>query len=99
MPKILLAAVAVAAVGAYAYSRHQAPNKDAVVTTANNPAAKSAADPKLTNPDAPGADLEKVDWSKVDWRQRLTPEEFHIMREAGTEARFSGEYWNTFNEG
>ena len=29
------------------------------------------------------------------WRTELTPEQFRICREGGTEAAFSGEYWNT----
>ncbi len=33
------------------------------------------------------------------WRDKLTPEEFRIAREKGTEPAFSGEYWNTKDVG
>jgi len=37
--------------------------------------------------------------SDDEWRRRLTPEEFHVLRRAGTEPPYVGEYTDTTTEG
>jgi len=37
--------------------------------------------------------------SDAEWREELTPEQYHVLREAGTERAFSGEYWNNHEDG
>ena len=41
----------------------------------------------------------KVVKSDEEWRAELTPAEYHVLREAGTERPFVGEYTDTKTEG
>ncbi len=36
---------------------------------------------------------------KTELRNRLTPEQYHVTQEAGTERAFTGEYWDTKTPG
>lgn len=35
-----------------------------------------------------------IDKTDAEWREELTPDQFEICRECGTEPAFSGEYWD-----
>jgi peptide-methionine (R)-S-oxide reductase len=46
------------------------------------------------------AEVEKpLPQSDTEWRERLTPEQYRVLRQAGTEPAFTGRYWNVHDDG
>jgi hypothetical protein len=64
------------------------PTNQAVVTTTNAPV--EVIEPNM-NPTITKTDEE--------WKKELTPQQYAVLRQKGTERAFTGEYWNTKDKG
>jgi peptide-methionine (R)-S-oxide reductase len=41
----------------------------------------------------------KITKGDADWRAQLNPDQYHVLREKGTERAFTGEYWDDHRPG
>ena len=41
----------------------------------------------------------EINLTEEQWRDRLTPEQYNVLRGHGTERAFSGQYWNDHGDG
>ena len=64
------------------------PLSDAAMTDVNAKAAAAAT-----------VRAEKVEKTEAEWRQQLTPEQYQILREKGTERAFTGALYNNHADG
>ena len=42
---------------------------------------------------------EKVAKTEQEWKEQLSPEQYQVTRQCGTERAFTGKYWNTKDKG
>ena len=95
---ILTLGAAAGALAAAGFSRF------AFASSAAGAPATRPAPVKIENFTAAGKSLGVVTMTKVvkseaDWRKQLSPESFTITRQAGTEAAYTGAYWNKHDDG
>ena len=45
------------------------------------------------------AEGDRIERSPDEWREQLTPEQFQVARQGGTERAFTGAYWNHKDDG
>ena len=43
--------------------------------------------------------MEKLKKSEAEWRAELSPEQYEVLRQKGTERAFTGAYWDSKDEG
>ena len=64
--------------------------------TTNAAAAEPTNSPSITTNQTMSDKITKTD---EEWRKELTPEQYQVLRQKGTERAFTGKYWNTKDKG
>lgn len=43
--------------------------------------------------------MDKLNLSEREWREKLSPEQYQVLRDAGTEPAFTGRHWDNHQKG
>src|SRR3954470_19371693 len=64
-----------------------------------SPGCRAAPRGSLTPEGYPQCMATEIKKSDAEWREELTPEQYQVLRQAGTERAFTGAFWNLHDDG
>ncbi|MEV8041455.1 peptide-methionine (R)-S-oxide reductase MsrB [Arthrobacter sp. NPDC080082] len=65
----------------------------------NSPVPSPVTDAEPDTEQTAGTGVRPVVKSEDEWRQELSPAEYQVLRQSGTERPYTGEYWDTHTQG
>ncbi len=76
----------------------RAPRETKTMTHEKDPVQEDAAQTAAETNDS-SSKLRDVPKTEAEWRQRLSRQQYYVLREKGTERAFTGKYWKTHQPG